>query len=109
MGDWSSDVCSSDLFTQHAGTCYWDKAGIVTRTPQDGQSFESQLAWEAYEKAQSKSTLPGHITSAIKVDADKRNDEQKKQIRDYFLENVCLKTKATFDPFRTQIADLTKK
>ena len=26
-------------FTQHGGTVYWDKAGIVTRTPQDGQAL----------------------------------------------------------------------
>ena len=28
-------------FTQHGGTVYWDKAGIATRTPQDGQLFDS--------------------------------------------------------------------
>ncbi|MFO0904384.1 MAG: PSD1 and planctomycete cytochrome C domain-containing protein [Pirellulales bacterium] len=96
-------------FTQHGGTCYWDKAGIVTRTPQNGQGFESLAEWEAYEKAQSKSSLPGPVQEAIKADADKRNDEQKKRIRDYFLEFVYPKTRVVFDPLRKQVDELTKK
>ncbi|MFG0333996.1 MAG: DUF1549 domain-containing protein, partial [Maioricimonas sp. JB049] len=33
-------------FTQWGGRVYWDRAGIVTRTPQNGQPFESQRLWE---------------------------------------------------------------
>jgi hypothetical protein len=102
-------VINGWAFTQHGGTTFWDKAGIVTRTPQDGQGFESLAAWEAYEKAQTNSQVPGHVKEAIKVEADKRSDEQKKQIRDYFLQNVCTTTKPKFDPFRQQIDELTKK
>ncbi|MFO0872166.1 MAG: DUF1553 domain-containing protein [Pirellulales bacterium] len=96
-------------FTQHGGTCYWDKAGIVTRTPQAGQSFESLVAWEAYERAQSKSTLPGPVQEALKADPDKRNDEQKRRLRDYFLENVYPPTKPVFEPLRRQIEEVTKQ
>ncbi|MCI0359116.1 MAG: hypothetical protein L0211_11615, partial [Planctomycetaceae bacterium] len=76
-------------FTQHGGTTYWDKAGIVTRTPQDGQGFESLAAWEAFEKTQEKSSVPGPVKDGIKVEPDKRTDDQKKQIRDYFVQFVC--------------------
>lgn len=96
-------------FTQFGGTCYWDKAGIVTRTPQNGQSFESLTEWVAYERGQSKSTLPGPVSEAVKAEPDKRNDEQKKRIRDYFLEFVYPKTKMQFEPLRNEIEDLTKK
>ncbi|MGE5190890.1 MAG: DUF1549 and DUF1553 domain-containing protein, partial [Deltaproteobacteria bacterium] len=96
-------------FTQHDGTVYWDKAGIVTRTPQAGASFESQLAWEGYEKVQSKSTLPPPVQEAIKAEPDKRNDAQKKLIRDWFLENVYAKTKPVFDPLHQQLAAVEKK
>ncbi|HVV99904.1 MAG TPA: DUF1553 domain-containing protein, partial [Planctomycetaceae bacterium] len=102
-------VLNGWAFTQHDGTVYWDKAGIVTRTPQDGQSFESLLAWDTYERAQSKSTLPQPVQGAVKTEPEKRNDEQTKQIRDYFLENVYAKTKGTFDPLHKQVADLTKQ
>lgn len=96
-------------FTQHDGTVYWDKAGIITRTPQGNDSFESQLVWEGFEKSQSKSKLPAPVLEAIKAETGKRNDAQKKLIRDYFLENVCGKTKPIFDPLHQQIAETEKK
>src|SRR5262245_13908121 len=96
-------------FTQHAGTTFWDKAGIVTRTPQEGQGFESLAAWEAYEKGQSKSTVPANVKEAIKAEAEKRTDDQKKQIRDYFVQFICTLTKPKFEPLRQQIDEVTKK
>jgi hypothetical protein len=102
-------VINGWAFTQHDGTVHWDKAGIVTRTPQDNQSFESQLAWETYEKAQSKSTLPGPVQEALKVDAAARNDAQKKVLREHFLENVYAKTRELFDPLHKELAELKKR
>ncbi|HND55694.1 MAG TPA: DUF1553 domain-containing protein, partial [Pirellulaceae bacterium] len=80
-----------------------------TKTLQDGQSFESLEAWATYEKALAKSSLPGPVQAAVKVDADKRNDEQKKLIREHFLQFVYAKTKPTFDAIQNQINDVTKK
>jgi hypothetical protein len=97
-------VLNGWAFTQHDGLCYWDKAGIVTRTPQDGQSFESLAKWEAYEKALSQSSVPQPIRDAMKIDPAQRSDEQKKQIRDYFLENIYAKTKPIFDPLHQEVA-----
>lgn len=96
-------------FTQFGGSVYWDKAGIVTRTPQEGQSFDSLAAWEAYEKVQAKSTLPADVQAAIKAERDKRTEEQTQLIRKHFLENVYSKTKPTFDALRAKIADLEKQ
>jgi hypothetical protein len=96
-------------FTQHAGTCYWDKAGIVTRTPQDGQSFESLVAWEAYEKAQSKSAVPQNVRDAIQVPEEQRTDEHRRVIREYFLEHVYARTRPTFDPLHQELDTLTKQ
>ena len=96
-------------FTQFGGSTYSDKAGIVTRTPQDNQSFESLAAWEAFEKALKKSSAPADVQAALKVEKDKRTEDQQKKLRNYFLENVYAKTKPTFDSFRQQIADLEKK
>ncbi|HXT61312.1 MAG TPA: DUF1553 domain-containing protein, partial [Pirellulales bacterium] len=102
-------VINGWAFTQHDGTCFWDKAGIVTRTPQAGQSFDSQLAWEAYERAQSKSTLPAPLQEAIKADAAARKDEQKKLLRDHFLENIYGPTRELFDPLHKQADELNKQ
>jgi hypothetical protein len=102
-------VLNGWAFTQHDGTVYWDKAGIVTRTPQAGSSFESLAQWEAYERAQSKSEVPQGVRDAIKVEAAKRNDQQKKLIRDYFLENVYAKTRPVFEPLHKETAALNKQ
>ncbi len=93
-------------FTQFDGLCYWDKAGIVTRTPQDGKSFESLVAWEAYVKAQAKPEVPQPVVDAIKVEPDKRNDDQKKQIREYFVQKVYPGTRPTFEPLEKQLTRL---
>jgi hypothetical protein len=103
------DVVNGWAFTQHDGTCYWDKAGLVTLTPQAGQAFESQLVWEAYDRAQSTSTVPQPLRDIIKLAADQRNADQQKQVRDYFLEHAWQGTRALFDPLHAQIDALTKQ
>ena len=41
-------------FTQHGGTVYWDKAGIETETPQDGQLYDSLSAWVRAQRARAR-------------------------------------------------------
>jgi hypothetical protein len=102
-------VLNGWAFTQFGGLVYWDKAGSVTRTPQNGQGFESQAKWEAFERPLTQSAVPAPVREAIKLEAAKRNDAQKKLVREYFLENVYIKTKPLFDPLRQQIVDLEKQ
>ena len=93
-------VINGWAFTQFGGTVYWDKAGIVTRTPQGGQSFDTLTAWVRAQQAAGGAGLPKPIQQLVKLRRDKRNDAQKKQLRDYFLENAYAKTRATFAPLR---------
>ncbi len=85
------------------------QAGIVTKVPQAGQSFESQKGWEAYDKTLAQSKTPQNIRDLIKIEADKRNDGQKAEIRNYFLEHVYAKTREVFGPLHTKLADLQKQ
>ncbi|MFN9720178.1 MAG: PSD1 and planctomycete cytochrome C domain-containing protein [Planctomycetota bacterium] len=96
-------------FTQFGGTVYWDHAGIVTKTPQGTPVFESQLAWEAYDKALEKSSVPQPVRDAIKVESATRNMEQSKLIRDYFVQYVHPKTRMTFEPLQKQLDDFTRQ
>ena len=96
-------------FTQFGGTVYWDHAGSVTKTPQGSQSFDSQLAWEAFDRALDKSTVPQPVRDAIKVEIDKRTPEQAKLIRDHFVQFVHPKTRTAFEPLQTQVADMTRQ
>ncbi len=102
-------VLNGWAFTQYGGTVHWDKAGIVTRTPQGAQPFESQRAWEAAERAKAKSELPKPVQDAIKLEPAARSAEQNKLVRDHFLERVCPKTRSVFAPLHTQFDSLAKQ
>lgn len=93
-------------FTQNGGQVYWDTAGIVTRTPQLGRTFESLAAWQSYEKTQEKSPIPAPIKNLIKKEDDKKSDDEKRQIREYFLENVHGPSKEKLKTFAKRIEDL---
>jgi hypothetical protein len=96
-------------FTQYDGRTYWDKAGIVTRTPQAGTGFDSLARWDAYERSLKKSALPEPVKKAVKTDPAKRSDEQKQQIRDYFLQKIYPKSRPTFEAYEKQLEDLNKQ
>ncbi len=96
-------------FTQFGGTVYWDHAGSVTKTPQGTQAFESQLAWEAFDRALEKSAVPQPVRDAIKVEVAQRSPEQTKLIRDHFVQYVHPKTRTTFEPLQKQVDDMTKQ
>ncbi|MEZ6065546.1 MAG: PSD1 and planctomycete cytochrome C domain-containing protein [Planctomycetaceae bacterium] len=84
-------------FTQFGGTLYWDRAGIVTRTPQAGQPFESQRVWELAVK-ESKD-LPQPVRDVLKAEPEKRSEEQRGLLRRHFLEHV-------YPPSQQQLAPL---
>ncbi len=98
------EVLNGWAFTQHDGTVYWDHAGLVTKTPQDGQGYQSLLAWESAQKAIKKSTLPADVQAALKVKPDKRTPEQQKTIQQYFIENVHAGSQPLFALLRKEVA-----
>jgi hypothetical protein len=96
-------------FTQHDGTVYWDKAGIVTQTPQGQQAFQSLASWMQTQQAVGGAALPKPLQDIIKIDKARRSASQKKQLRDYFLEHFYTKTRSTFDPLHRHLARLDKE
>ena len=109
VGFQSGAKISGWAFTQHDGTVLWDKAGIVTRSPQAGQLWSSLAAWEAAHRGHSATEIPGPVKDAIKVEASTRTPEQVATIRNYFFEYANTGTKAIFDPLHQQKADLEKQ
>jgi hypothetical protein len=96
-------------FTQFGGTVYWDKAGIVTTTPQEDLSGVSEVAWELQEKAKEPSSLPRDVLDAIKMARGKRTAEQKKRVREYYIANVYVAAKPFFEPLLKEITDIKKQ
>ena len=96
-------------FTQFGGTVYWDKAGIVTTTPQEDMSSVSEIAWEQQEKAKDSSALPRDILDVIKMARGKRSKAQAKMVRDYYIAYVYGPERTTFQPYLKEIADVKKQ
>ena len=78
-------------FTQSGGTAWWDYAGIVTRTPQAGHSFDSQRLWEL--AVGEGKDLPGPVREALKVAPADRNEQQAAAIRKHYLEYIHAPTR----------------
>ncbi len=94
-------------FTQFGGTVFWDTAGIRTRTPQAGQGYESQRAWElAVGKGES---LPKPLQAILKKKSEERNEGEQKQLHQYFLENVYNAAREVLKPLQARREDLKKK
>jgi mono/diheme cytochrome c family protein len=95
-------------FTQHGGSVYWDTAGIVTRTPQAGQKFESLAAWSLAAKANPQA-LPDAVKAALDVETDKRSEDQVAAVRSYFLEHAFGGSRDTLAPLHEKVATLEKQ
>ena len=55
-------------FTQHGGTVHWDRAGIETWTPQEGQMYDSFTAWIRARKADGGAGLPESLKPVLGVE-----------------------------------------
>lgn len=94
-------------FTQYGGTACWDYAGMLTRTPQVGQSFVSQRVWELAAGEDKK--LPGPVKAALKVAPAERDEEQTSALRNHFLENVHESTRESLAGLHEQRDEFSSK
>jgi hypothetical protein len=102
-------VINGWAFTQQDGTAYWDKAGILTRAPQGGQTFDTLSAWLRAQRALGGAGLPKPIQTLVKLERGKRNDAQQKELLAYFLEHGYSKARAALEPYQQQLAALTQQ
>ncbi|HEY8506099.1 MAG TPA: DUF1549 and DUF1553 domain-containing protein, partial [Gemmataceae bacterium] len=96
-------------FTQFGGTVYWDKAGLVTQTPQGGAAFDTLTAWLSAQRAAPDPDLPAHIRDAVKLDPAKRSEAQKRELKEYFIENAYAKARPVLAPLRKELDELEKR
>jgi hypothetical protein len=96
-------------FTQYDGTVYWDKAGIETWTPQDGQLYDSLSAWVRAQRATAGAGLPENVKAIIRLDRSKRTEAQVNELRTYFVGNAYSKTSTLLGPLRAQFEAAEKK
>ena len=95
--------------TQQGGTVYWDRLGIVTRTPQADQPFDTLAAWLRVQRALGGNGLPKPIQDAVKLKRSKRTPAQQNALRDYFVENAYVKARTIFAPLHQRLAAIEQE
>lgn len=96
-------------FTQNGGTAYWDAAGIKTATPQDGQGWNSLLAWEITMEQAKDPQLPDPVKKAIQTPRKERTEEQRQTIRHHFFEHAYGQTREVFEPLHEKLTHMKKE
>lgn len=72
-------------FTQFDGVAHWDAAGLVTQTPQPGQTFESLSAWARAKAADGGEGLADSVKQLLKKPKAERTAEDHRALLDAFL------------------------
>jgi cytochrome c553 len=98
-------------FTQYGGTLYWDKAGIETQMPQDGQTYETLTAWVRAQRASASADLPANLKTIVALERSRRTEAQTNELRAYFIEHAYAKTSAIVEQIRAKLeqAEKTRK
>jgi hypothetical protein len=96
-------------FTQHGGVVYWDKAGLTTQTPQDGQRFDTFASWVRSQRANPSPGLPAELKTSIALGASKWSNGQAMALRAFFAEHASAKTSAVLDALRAKIEEAEQK
>ncbi len=113
-------------FTQFDGTVYWDRAGIVTRTPQAGQSFDSFRDWLQMQQSTGGAGLPAEIQQIVKttprlwvrfpnliqlLGCQGWNPDPlaNKRLRDYFIEHAYAGAQPVLEPLRRKLAAIERQ
>src|SRR5207248_1652054 len=71
------------------------------------QPFLSLKAWEALAVKDGK--VPADVKAVLRIAADKRNNEQKKVLRDYYVRFVFNDARDVFEPLNKKIDELTAR
>jgi hypothetical protein len=102
-------VINGWAFTQHGGTCFWDKGGIHTKSPQGDRPHDTLSAWVGAQKALRGASLPKDVQKIVQLDRARRSETQKKQLLQYFLEHAYSGTHALVADVQKQLTEVTKE
>ncbi|MDF1841875.1 MAG: PSD1 and planctomycete cytochrome C domain-containing protein [Rubripirellula sp.] len=75
-------------FTQFGGTVYWDAAGTISMAPLPDEQLASLNLWLQYRKQVTSPPIPDPIKKIIELESEKRNEQQSKQLLEYYLQQI---------------------
>ncbi len=87
VGFKKASLINGMAFTQWGGKAHWDSAGVFSSLDQSND-FVSLSRWLKLMKTTKGEGLPNEIKKLVNKPAEKLNDKQKLQIKNYFLESI---------------------
>ena len=107
MGLNAGDKITGLAFTLDGGTALFDGLKVTGTIDEAKDETKSLLAWLTAREGKDTAGLPGELNNLLKsVPAATRTDAQQKQLRDYFLINICQTTKPVLATIEAEIAKL---
>lgn len=95
-------------FTQFGGTVHWDAAGVVSLEPLPTEKMASLNLWKQYRKKVTSPPIPAEIQKILDMEPEKQTDDQHRQVREFYLQNVHPEHADSFAKMRKTLED-TKK
>ena len=103
----TGDQITGAAFTLDGGTALFDALTIIARVDDANDPGKSFQAWLLTHDGKDTQGAPAEVNKILKtVPAAKRNPDQQKRLRDYYLANVCVTTKPVVAPLEAEVAKL---
>ncbi|MFM2217854.1 MAG: hypothetical protein RL240_2172 [Planctomycetota bacterium] len=103
----AGDQLTGFATTQHAGTVYWDKVGVVGVSDPANDPQRSFIAWWNAAKGKDTAGLPGDLNAVAKAGPEpKPSDELLSRLRSHYIERICTETKGMLTESISQVDKL---
>lgn len=86
---------------QFGGSAFFDHIGVATLWPPDERERISLALWT--RRAAHEPALPKDIQTIVRLDSAKRNAEQKKALRDYYVRFLWAEGREIFEPLEKEL------
>jgi hypothetical protein len=104
------DKITGVSFALYGGTVYFDQMGVISRDDAAADPNQSYLAWQKLGQGKDTQGIPPEINKLLKEGPKPdRKPEKEKELRDYYLQQVCAQTKPTFAPIVSKRDALQKE
>jgi len=94
----AGSIVDGMAFTQFGGTVAWDAAGVRTNAPPDDRILRSFDLWVGSRRERGGAGLPAGLATALTADPAAISDAERQSLRNYFVQNISLDHRATFEP-----------
>lgn len=95
------DKITGFALTQFGGTVFWDRVGIAGMSDPASDPRRSLSAWWKSQQGKDTPGLPADLAPIVKAGPDseqKPDANTMRRVRDYYLQQVCVETRAKLEP-----------